>query len=297
MPKTFLVSLILFPGWNFAKITDVLVHRVHDGQALSDDKNTAQLVGSNGCRNQAYAPLAPYNPWRDTNNGLINNFDFRVFMFQEMLSGDSIMISAKVVACVEEIDCAPVNCGDHEEPGYGRRKRRSLLKDSSSNSTVNDHLYVGKTKNWEENLELKIRMPPDLLVNAQSNHPIYDGRQRSLDESECKLYLIITLSVALTFCVLSACIVLVACFKKYQETKAMSLAQIKEEEREQMARREVKSVPPLSPHVTTLMSPTSTAASRPVTVRSVKRRDKAKGEERRKIPRSLDDNHTPAVMV
>ena len=30
-------------------------------------------------------------------------------MFQEMLSGDSIMISAKVIACVEEIDCAPVS--------------------------------------------------------------------------------------------------------------------------------------------------------------------------------------------
>ena len=96
-------------GWNFAKITDVLVHRVHDSVALNDDKNTAQLVFSNGCRNPAYSPLAPYNPWRDPGNGLINNFDFRVFMFQEMLNGDSIMISAKVVACVEEIDCAPVS--------------------------------------------------------------------------------------------------------------------------------------------------------------------------------------------
>ena len=86
-----------------------MVHRVHDGQALNDEKNTAELVFGNGCRNPAYEPLAPYNPWRDPGNGLINNFDFRVFMFQEMLNGDSIMISAKVVACVEEIDCAPVS--------------------------------------------------------------------------------------------------------------------------------------------------------------------------------------------
>ena len=96
-------------GWNYAKITDVLVHRVHEGHALQDAKNVAELVYENGCRNPAYQPLAPYNPWRDPGNGLINNFDFRVFMFQEMLSGDSIMISAKVVACVEEIDCAPVS--------------------------------------------------------------------------------------------------------------------------------------------------------------------------------------------
>lgn len=33
-------------------------------------------------------------------------------MFQDMESGDAIMISAKVVACVEEIDCAPV-IGDY----------------------------------------------------------------------------------------------------------------------------------------------------------------------------------------
>ena len=32
-------------------------------------------------------------------------------MFQSMDSGDSIMITAKVVACVEAIDCAPVS--DH----------------------------------------------------------------------------------------------------------------------------------------------------------------------------------------
>lgn len=321
-------------GWNYAKITDVMVHRVHDGQALHDTKNTAELVGSNGCRNVAYAPLAPFNPWRDANNGLINNFDFRVFMFQEMLSGDSIMITAKVVACVEQIDCAPVNCGQNEDPGYGKKKRRRRKRslearksennnqtksDNDQASNLNEHIYVGKTQNWKENLELKIRMPPDLLVNPyhtsglptinSNGYEGYEGRRRPLHESECKLYLIITLSVALTFCVLSATIVSVACFKKYQETKAMTLARSNEEEREQMTRREVKSVPPLnllSPIPLVSQSPTSasTAASRPVTVRSVKRRDKAKVEERRlsqgKVgSRSPEENssRTPAVMV
>lgn len=95
-------------GWRFAKITDVVVHRVHDGKAMTGAKDTAQLVYSDGCRNPTYKTLAPSNPWRDAGNGLINNFDFRVFMFQEMINGDAIMISAKVMACVEEIDCAPV---------------------------------------------------------------------------------------------------------------------------------------------------------------------------------------------
>merc|ERR1719412_1855350 len=109
-----------------------------------------------------------------------------------MLNGDSIMISAKVVACVEEIDCAPVNCGIKEEPGYGR-KRRSVLDNAHDNST-NSPVSYGKTKNWEENLELKIRMPPDLL-SGQQHHSKTNLELRALNESECKLYLIITLSV------------------------------------------------------------------------------------------------------
>lgn len=312
-------------GWNFAKITDVMVHRVHNGQALQDTKNTAELVFSNGCRNPSYRPLAPFNPWRDSSNGLIINFDFRVFMFQEMLSGDSIMISAKVIACVEEIDCAPVNCGDTEDPGYGKRKKRSLYQRNSTAST--DNIYMGKTKNWEENLELKIRMPPDLLVSQTNSKSMIENNHESrpLRESECKIYLIVTLSVALTFCVLSATIVVVACFKKYQESKVTSLAlTLENEEKEQMARTEVRSVNSthqisgksvfditMPSHCNLIGSnfqyqPSSGPPSaRPVTVRSVKRRDKAKIEERRlsqagngnKIQqRSLDDR-TTAVMV
>jgi len=34
----------LFKGWNYAKITDVVVHRVHEGKALTSPKDTAQLV-------------------------------------------------------------------------------------------------------------------------------------------------------------------------------------------------------------------------------------------------------------
>ncbi len=33
-------------GWNFAKITDVVVHRVHDGKALISPEDTAQLVNT-----------------------------------------------------------------------------------------------------------------------------------------------------------------------------------------------------------------------------------------------------------
>ena len=113
LPATLFLEYIDFntkcaSGWNFAQLTDVVVHRVRNGEPMTDERNTARLVYSDGCRNPAYRVLAPFNPWRDGSNGLINNFDFRVFMFQSMESGDAIMITAKVMACVEEEDCAPV---------------------------------------------------------------------------------------------------------------------------------------------------------------------------------------------
>ena len=86
-----------------------MVHRIHNGKALNGESDTAKIVMPNGCRNPSYKALAIRNPSRDASNPLINNFDFRVFMFQSMSSGDSIMISAKVIACVEETDCAPVS--------------------------------------------------------------------------------------------------------------------------------------------------------------------------------------------
>lgn len=207
-----------------------------------------------------------------------------------------------------------MNCGDKEDPGYGkkRRKRRSLY--SRQNTTNNDSIFLGKTTNWEENLELKIRMPPDLHSKSTNTQQQQNQQQsqRILRESECKIYLIVTLSVALTFCVLSATIVIVACFKKYQETKAISMAQtLEKEEREQMARTEVKSVSKLcemnqcnfqSGNFSQQQQPGSMSSNnRPVTVRSVKRRDKAKIEEKRlSAKRSASaplDEQTAAVMV
>ena len=55
-----------------------------------------KLVWSDGCRDPAYTALAPASPWSQDTNSLVNNFDFRVFMFEDMQSGDSIVITAKV---------------------------------------------------------------------------------------------------------------------------------------------------------------------------------------------------------
>ena len=40
-----------------------------------------------------------------------------------------------------------------------------------------------------------------------------------MDPEECRLYLILTLATALTFCLLSACIVVFACYRRFAETR------------------------------------------------------------------------------
>ena len=69
---------------------------MHDGKPLNNPESQVKLVFSDGCRDPAYSTLAPASPWRQDVNALVNNFDFRVFMFEDMQSGDSIIITAKV---------------------------------------------------------------------------------------------------------------------------------------------------------------------------------------------------------
>ena len=63
---------------------------------MNTPESQVKLVYSDGCRDPAYRTLAPSDPWREDINALVNNFDFRVFMFEDMQSGDSIIITAKV---------------------------------------------------------------------------------------------------------------------------------------------------------------------------------------------------------
>ena len=169
--------------------------RVHDGKPLDTPDSSVKLVYSDGCRDPAYSTLAPASPWRENINHLVNNFDFRVFMFEDMQSGDSIVITAKVVACVEEADCRTECYSDVEGNGVRRRRRREVRE------------LRGKTDGWEQNMELKVTLPDDRKVSA------------SPDPSECRLFLIVTLATALTFCVLSACIVMFACYRRWAEAR------------------------------------------------------------------------------
>ena len=102
----------------------------------------------------------------------------------------------QVVACVEESDCLTECFPDVDNNGVRRRRE---VGDSGPGAG-------GKTEGWEENMELRVTLPDDRKMSVP-------------DPSECRLFLIVTLATALTFCLLSACIVVFACYRRFAETR------------------------------------------------------------------------------
>ncbi|XP_045603456.2 uncharacterized protein [Procambarus clarkii] len=212
-------------GWQYSRITTIIIQKVGAPRARSI-LNAADLVFADGCRNPSYKVIARNHPKRDPRNPLINNFTFRMFMFQDMEVGDTLMITANVIGCVDAKDCAPTNCGpgDDDLLGFGRRKKRAveqftfttvvppsgILSSSSSSgppypppitgpssapppsaSTSNSHWAHENTTNWKRNLPVRVKIPNDKVY------------QESIEAQECRLYLFITLGVAAVFCISS----------------------------------------------------------------------------------------------
>ncbi|XP_042869637.1 uncharacterized protein LOC122251643 isoform X2 [Penaeus japonicus] len=205
-------------GWQYSRLTTIIIQKVgvpRERSLLS----AADLVFADGCRNPSYRLIARDHPKRDPRNPLINNFTFRVFMFQDMEVGDNLMITANVIGCVDAEDCAAVNCeGEPGEDtlGFGRRKKRKVRHFSvtkvipasdilgslppypptpQAKDRVRRASHVEKshtnTTLWERNLAIKVKIP---------DAPV---RQESIESEECRLYLFITLGVAGVFCISS----------------------------------------------------------------------------------------------
>ncbi|KAK4326518.1 hypothetical protein Pmani_002966 [Petrolisthes manimaculis] len=193
-------------GWKSSRITTIIIQKVGNSRARSL-LSAADLVFADGCRNPSYKVIAKNHPKRSPTNPLINNFDFRMFMFQDMLAGDCLVITANVIGCIDDEDCAPANCGstDDEDPlGYGRRKR------DVGEFSHNKH----NTTKWERNLSVRVKVPDG------------NAHQEFIEAKECQLYLFITLGVAAVFCVSSIIFVTATFFRNRIKTVPCSPAPI-----------------------------------------------------------------------
>merc|ERR1719192_2859668 len=126
-----------------------------------------------------------------------------------------------------------------------------------------------------------------------------DKKSISPDPSECRMFLIVTLATALTFCLLSACIVLFACYRRWRETpkekaasggvdtasiRSGSSAGFKTAEKAAIAAQEGQGGMAGMCYFVPYCNKTR-ESSRPVTVRSVKRRDRGKSLDRERRER------------
>ncbi|GBM88407.1 hypothetical protein AVEN_91100-1 [Araneus ventricosus] len=99
------------------------------------------------CRNPQYRPIAPFHPQRDPNNQLAVSFVFKAFMFQNMLDGETLRLSAQVVACAELSDCQLAFCNGEAPRGKRRRKDVNNSPESETHSNI---------KNFTEDFKLAV---------------------------------------------------------------------------------------------------------------------------------------------
>lgn len=99
----FIVLFVYYLGWNHSRVTDVSLQRLSPtGEIL----NSATLIKSNGCINPAMRSICPFAPIFEAPLGY--RVGFRAVMFQGMKSGDEMIITVKIVGCIDNIDCAVV---------------------------------------------------------------------------------------------------------------------------------------------------------------------------------------------
>ncbi|GBN86689.1 hypothetical protein AVEN_59072-1, partial [Araneus ventricosus] len=142
------------------------------------------------CRNPQYRPIAPFHPQRDPNNQLAVSFVFKAFMFQNMLDGETLRLSAQVVACAELSDCQLAFCNGEAPRGKRRRKDVSNSPESETHSNI---------KNFTEDFKLAVTrggFSQTPFVSASTDIE----KKRTSILGDCKLILISVSGAAILFC-------------------------------------------------------------------------------------------------
>lgn len=213
-------------GWRYAKLKDLTIQRAttngdRDNRSKSDKihSDIAYLVMEDGCRNPVYAAIAPKHPSVDGNNPLIVNFIFKAFMFQKMSDGDTLRISAKIVACQEVTDCQPSVCVDDDLAGYGRRRRRDVPHSSTGPLDTSSNC----THNWTRDYEINVVMPGFTRnrIESSDQHLWRDTlRILASHDHRCKNVIFATALICIILMITTAMITVVTLKSKDTSTKS-----------------------------------------------------------------------------
>lgn len=95
-----LFVVLKYTGWNHSRVSDVSLQRVGpNGEIL----NSATLIKSNGCINPQMQSICSVPPVFEPPLG--HRFGFRVVMFQGMKSGDEMVMTVRIIGCMDHHDC------------------------------------------------------------------------------------------------------------------------------------------------------------------------------------------------
>lgn len=209
-------------GWRYAKLKDLTIQKItaennrrrsHSASSSSSSStishnkimthlsspDSALLVMEDGCRNPVYSAIAPKHPFPDPSNPLVVNFAFKAFMFQDMSDGDTLRITAKIMACQESADCQPGLCLDDEMGGFGRRRRRRSVPPVPGSSTGNTS-SLRNVHDWTRDFELNVVMPGYVKAFASAGDNDYtdDNMILTTKSSEIKCRQVVFLTAVMS---------------------------------------------------------------------------------------------------
>ncbi|XP_055918366.1 uncharacterized protein LOC129950451 [Eupeodes corollae] len=114
-------------GWNFTKLTDVNLQLISPNGDLTRSVN---LITSHGCVNPSMRSICPQPPTFEPPLG--HRFLFKAIMFQEMHSGEEIVLSMKITGCLEQNDCH-VNLQDCNGGNNNFKRQKRKVEHNSTN--------------------------------------------------------------------------------------------------------------------------------------------------------------------
>lgn len=92
-----------FSGWYYARMSSVIIRSTSTQRSIT-------LLDENGCRSPNIYWVCPQSPQQVTS--LTTELPFRTFLFQGAPPADELLLSVKMLACLNLNDCQK-NCGSN----------------------------------------------------------------------------------------------------------------------------------------------------------------------------------------
>lgn len=131
-------------GWRYSRISELTVHYVEKKQRKKI-MNSLWILDANGCLNPDVREICSREQYRIS--PLESYLIFRAFMFENMKENEEMVLTVKVVGCLEGADCV-LNC-----PAGHNRRSRSV---STRNSTTD----------WENDISFSVALPKEKIADS-----------------------------------------------------------------------------------------------------------------------------------